>query len=220
MNRPALLFDLDGTLVDSVYEHVAAWHIAFASQGVTIPAFEYHKRVGMTGEALVEAVNDAFRLGLSERDRIAIEAMHAKEYHKRIDCTTPVPALSDLWEALNERKLRWAIATSADPKDAHTLLKKIDAPKDIVLVTKIEGEPSKPSPSVFDQAAEKLGVELRDSIVVGDAVWDMLASRRAGALGIGVLTGGYGREELVGAGAYRVYRHVGEMARRFTELGL
>ncbi len=220
MDRPALIFDLDGTLIDSVYEHVAAWHIAFAAAGIMIPAFEYHKRVGMTGSALVDAVNDAFDLRLSERERLKIEASHTHEYHKRIDCATPIPGVRDLFDALASRELRWAIATSANPDDAHTLLEKIDCPKDVVLVTKAEGASSKPSPGVFDQAAEKLGVGLAGSMIVGDAVWDMLASRRAGALGIGVLTGGYGRDELVGAGAYRVYQHVGEMAQRFLELGL
>ncbi len=220
MDQPALIFDLDGTLVDSVYEHVAAWHIAFTSHGVLIPAFEYHKRVGMTGVALVDAVNEAFNLRLSEAQRAKIEAAHAEEYHKRIDRGTPVPGLPDLWDALKSRDLPWAIATSSAPGDAHTLLEKIGCPKDVVLVTKAEGASSKPSPGIFAQAAEKLGVELRGSFIIGDAVWDMLASRRVGALGIGVLTGGYGREELVGAGAYRVYQHVGEMAHRFTELGL
>lgn len=218
--KPALLFDLDGTLVDSVYEHVAAWHIAFASQDIIIPSFEYHKRIGMTGDALVDAVNEAFELRLSKAAQAEIEAMHTGEFHKNIHHVTPIPGLEELWKALKTHDFRWAIATSSGPGDAQTLLKKIDAPKDTVLVTKEEGASSKPAPGIFEQAAEKLGVNLSDSMIVGDAVWDMLASRRAGALGIGVLTGGYGREELVAAGAYRVYQHVGELARRFPELGL
>ncbi len=220
MDRPALIFDLDGTLVDSVYEHVAAWHIAFVSHDVTIPAFEYHKRIGMTGSMLVRAISDAFDLNLSEDRRSAIEKTQTVEYHKRIDTATAVPGVHLLWETLAASKTPWAIATSANPGDAATLLKIIDAPRDAVVVTKKDETESKPSPEPFAKAAEKLGVELRHSIVIGDAVWDMLSSRRAGALGVAVLTGGYGREELAAAGAYRIYENAGELARRFTELGL
>lgn len=216
----ALIFDLDGTLVDSVYEHVAAWHVAFAERGVRIPAFEYHKRIGMTGEALVAAIDDAFTLGLSAQERAAIERRHSDEYHRTMDRVTRLPRTETLWNALDERNIAWAIATSAGADDANKLLAQIDCPRDAIVVTKSTGTESKPSPSVFGIAAAKLGVKLNDAMIVGDSVWDMLASRRAGALGIGVLTGGYGREELVAAGAYRVYADVVEMARRLGELGL
>ncbi len=216
----ALIFDLDGTLVDSVYEHVAAWHIAFTSHGITLPAFEYHKRVGMTGAMLVRAVSDAFDLDLSGEVRASIEKAEADEYHKYIDRASAVPGVQLLWRTLEKYKTPWAIATSANPDDAAKLLKIIATPQDAVVVTKNDETESKPSPEPFAKAAEKLGVDVGDSIVIGDAVWDMLSSRRAGALGVGVLTGGYSREELVAAGAYRVYENVGEMARRFSELGL
>lgn len=216
----ALIFDLDGTLVDSVYEHVAAWHLAFIEHGVTLPAFEYHKRVGMTGSLLVQAVDDAFSLGLTAETRAAIELAEATHYRELRERVQPVPGVLDLWHALATRNVCWAIATSAGPDDAHELLEKIGAPKDAVVVTKAEETKSKPSPEPFAVAARKLGVHLHESIVVGDAVWDMLSSRRAGALGVGVLTGGYSREELVGAGAYRVYANAGELAHRLGELGL
>lgn len=220
MTQSALIFDLDGTLVDSVYEHVAAWHIAFASAGVTVPAFEYHKRVGMTGAMLVSSISDAFDLDLSQDTKKAIEKQHSDEYHRHIDRAMPVPGVERLWRTLAAKKIGWAIATSANPDDAEKLLKVARVPHGAVVVTKADETESKPSPEPFARAAEKLGVNLCDSVVVGDAVWDMLSSRRAGALGVGVLTGGYAREELVAAGAYRVYRDAGEMARRLTELGL
>lgn len=220
MNLPALIFDLDGTLVDSVYEHVTAWHRAFRAHGVTLPAFEYHKRIGMTGAALVESISDAFDLGLSQKTRTAIEAGEALEYHKHMAHVRGIAGIEQLWKALEKRGLRFAIATSADSADAKVLLKLIDPPRGTIVVTKEDESESKPSPEPFARAAQELGVELGDSIIVGDAVWDMLSSRRAGALGVGVLTGGYGRQELVAAGAYRVYRDVVELSQRFTELGI
>lgn len=217
---PAILFDLDGTLVDSVYEHVAAWHTAFGAQHIDIPAYEYHKRVGMTGVALVRAVSDAFALNVDAATQAAIVAEHGRIYRERRHNVTPIPGVRDLWHALDRRHIRWAIATSATREDADALLQTIDVPSGAVVVTQHDEHASKPAPGPFAAAAEKLGVDLRDCIVVGDAVWDMLASRRAGALGVGVLTGGCGAHELSSAGAYRVYASVGELARRFAELGL
>jgi HAD superfamily hydrolase (TIGR01509 family) len=217
---PALIFDLDGTLVDSVYEHVAAWHRAFAAHDVFIPAFEYHKRVGMTGTALVRAINEAFDLQLPDRTSKAIEAAHEKYYVEHIERATPVPGVGALWETLQRRRVRFAIATSSNPGEANVLLKKVDLPRGTVVISGEDAGESKPSPQIFAKAAEALGVSLEGSMIVGDAVWDMLSSRRAGALGIGVLTGGYGREELVAAGAYRVYTDVAEFARRLPEVGL
>ncbi len=137
-----------------------------------------------------------------------------------IHCAQALPGAVDLWQILEARKIPWAIATSAEPQDANVLLEKLHLPENAVVVTQAEATASKPAPQPFEAAAKKLRVDIEDSLVVGDAVWDVLASRRAGAFGIGVLTGGYGREELTAAGAYRVYNDVGEMGRRLSELGL
>ena len=217
---PAFLFDLDGTLVDSVYEHVTAWHHAFASRGVDIPAFEYHKRIGMTGPAMIDAIVDAFALEFDDAQRQALADAHAAAYRPLRERATPIPGVHDLWRALAQRNVPWAIATSAKPDDTKALLGLIGAPPDAIVVTQESGTASKPSPDIFDAAAQRLGVELRGSFIVGDAVWDMLAARRCGAFGIGVLTGGYGEDELSAAGAYRVYRTAGEMSRRLNELGV
>lgn len=220
MKASALIFDLDGTLVDSVYEHVAAWHRAFYELGITIPACEVHKRIGMTGSLMISALDDVFSLGLDEEKRVRLKSAHSRIYRENIDRTQPLPGAVDLWRILAERKIPWGIATSAEPQDAKVLLDKLHLPDDAVIVTQEDAKESKPAPEPFEAAAKKLRTRIEDSLIVGDAVWDVLASRRAGAFGIGVLTGGYGREELTAAGAYRVYNDVGEMGRRLGELGL
>ena len=218
--RPAMIFDLDGTLVDSVYEHVYAWRHAFFEAGIEIPAFEIHKRIGMTGPLMLDALSQAFDFPMDERRREALETSHSRYYRETIHRATPLPGGRSIWTTLNARDIPWAIATSSEAKDAEILLALLDLPDGAVVVTQGAMTDSKPSPGPFEIAAKKLHVDLDDAIVIGDAVWDMLASRRSGALGVGVLTGGYGREELVAAGAYRVYTDVGELEKRLGELGL
>ncbi len=218
--KAALLFDLDGTLVDTVYEHVRAWQGAFREAGIFLPAFEIHKRVGMTGPLLTDALRDAFSLQVTGVMRQQIIDGHARLYKQTFHQAQPLPGALELWERLASNDLKWAIATSSRPDEAQVLLEKLHLPDGAVVVTQEDSNKSKPSPEPFEAAAKKLGVPIEDSLIVGDAVWDVLASRRAGAFGIGVLTGGYSREELVAAGAYRVYNDVGELGRKLRELGL
>ena len=218
--KAALLFDLDGTLVDTVYEHVRAWQIAFREAGISLPAYEIHKRVGMTGPLLVDALNDIFSLQLTLDTRAQILAEHSRVYKQSFHQAEPLPGATGLWDRLSSNDIKWAIATSSKPDEAKVLLDKLHLPDGAVVVTQEDSKESKPSPQPFIEAAKKLGVRIEESLIVGDAVWDVLASRRAGAFGIGVLTGGYSREELVAAGAYRVYNDVAELALRLRELGL
>ncbi|HEV7179988.1 MAG TPA: HAD family hydrolase [Candidatus Baltobacteraceae bacterium] len=220
MSDSALIFDLDGTLVDSVFEHVTAWHLAFLNAGIDVPAFELHKRIGMTGELLIDAIAEAHGIAISPTSREAISAAHAERYRKVIHRVPALPGAKMLWSVLRARGVPWAIATSAEQRDADVLLQTLELPEHAVVVTQGASRESKPSPRPFEAAAKKLHVQLTDAMIVGDSVWDILASRRAGAFGVGVLTGGYGREELVAAGAYRVFNDVGELARRLDELGL
>lgn len=215
-----MIFDLDGTLVDSVYEHVYTWRRALTEAGMEIPAFEIHKRIGMTGTLMLDALAAAFEFPMDDAKRAALETAHSRYYGETIHQATRLPGSRTIWKTLDARGIPWAIATSSQAKDADVLLSLLDLPSGATVVTQSAGRESKPSPEPFEAAAKKLHTKLDDSIVIGDAVWDMLASRRSGALGVGVLTGGYGREELVAAGAYRVYADVGELERRLGELGL
>lgn len=220
MSATPLIFDLDGTLVDSVYLHAAAFQRALFERGIRVPTYEVHKRIGMTGELLLHAINEAFNLRLSDAALLEIDTLHASHYKELRAFARAVPGATELWPLLKDRDIPFAIATSAGPDDAKELCELVNYPQDGILITKETPAKSKPAPGSFERAAKKLHVDLKDAIIVGDSVWDMLSSRRARSLGIGVLTGGYGREELEAAGAFRVYNDIADMSRKLDELGL
>jgi phosphoglycolate phosphatase-like HAD superfamily hydrolase len=114
----------------------------------------------------------------------------------------------------------WAIATSGAAPSAGRALELLEVPPETPFVTRDVVRYAKPDPDLFLTAAEQLGVDIRDSIVVGDSVWDLLAARRARALGVGVLSGGYGREELLYAGAFRVYEDPADLLLHLDEVGV
>ena len=116
--------------------------------------------------------------------------------------------------------MAWAIATSSRAANAAPALEMLGVPHDAVVVTSEQVRHAKPDPDLFIKAAELLSVDLRQSVVVGDSVWDLLAARRAGALGVGLLSGGYGREELERAGAYRVYDDPLDLHDHLDEVGI
>lgn len=218
--KPPLIFDLDGTLVDSVYLHVAAFQRAFWQFGAVAPYFEIHRRIGMGSDRLLKSLNEALGLGLDEADLAQIQSLHAAAYAKTRETSTALPGARDIWRILENRGVDFAIASSASPEDAASFLELVGYPPGAPLITGADHASSKPAPGPFELAAQKLGVHLKDSIVVGDSVWDMLASRRAGALGVGVLSGGYAQQELSTAGAFRVYADIRDLGAKLEELGL
>src|SRR5579875_1005188 len=205
---PAFLFDLDGTLIDSVYQHVIAWRAALARLGIDLSVWRIHRRIGMSGGLLASALLRETGGSLSARDIAAVQEAHQAEYLKRAD---------------SARAVRWAIATSGNAATARLALPMLGLdPQDdsIPLVTREMVAHAKPDPDLFLAAAALLEAEPRHAFVVGDSVWDLLAARRAGAIGVGLLSGGYGREELERAGAYRVYADPADLLARADELGL
>jgi HAD superfamily hydrolase (TIGR01509 family) len=218
--QPAFLFDMDGTLIDSVYEHTLAWREAFEKKSITVPMWLIHRRIGMSGGLLAGAL---LRDGGRRSDEKVIEQLEnlqSQAFKKGWAQVRPLPGARDLLMTLSRLQVRWAIATSGSQQDARKALKLLRLGSDISLVTRDDVHAAKPDPDLFLAAAKKLNANLEDCVVVGDSVWDLLAARRAKALGIGLLSGGFGEEELMDAGAYRVYQDPGDMLNHLDEIGI
>jgi HAD superfamily hydrolase (TIGR01509 family) len=217
---PAFLFDLDGTLIDSVYQNVIAWRNALAKLDIDLSVWRIHRRIGMSGGLFVSALLRETGRTLSARDIELLQRDHAAQYLAQLDSVRPLPGAAELLAALTAHAVPWAIATSGREVMARRALPMLGLPPDAPLVTREMVRHAKPDPDLFLAAAALLGVAPQHAMVVGDSVWDLLAARRAGALGIGLLSGGYGREELERAGAYRVYADPAELLARADEIGV
>jgi HAD superfamily hydrolase (TIGR01509 family) len=217
---PAFLFDLDGTLIDSVYQHVIAWREALSQAGIDLSVWRIHRRIGMSGGLFVSALMRETGVRLSEADIDSLQQAHATEYLKLADSVRPLPGAADLLADLTGNNVRWAIATSSRRLTAERALPMLGLPADTPMVTRDMVGHAKPDPDLFLAAAALLGVEPQHAYVVGDSVWDLLAARRAQSIGIGLMSGGYGREELERAGAYRVYSDPADLLSRADELGV
>ena len=217
---PAFLFDLDGTLIDSVYQNVIAWRYALAKLGIDLSVWRIHRRIGMSGGLFVSALLRETGRSLSERDIELLQQDHVANYLAQADSVRALPGASELLAALTAQGVPWAIATSGRKAMAVRALAMLGLDDDAPMVTRDMVRRAKPDPDLFLAAAALIGVEPAQAWVVGDSVWDLLAARRAGALGIGLLSGGYGREELERAGAYRVYADPAELLARADEVGI
>jgi len=217
---PAFLFDLDGTLVDSVYQHVLAWREALERVGIQLAVWRIHRRIGMSGGLLVNALLRETAHAVSAEQAEELPRFHAEAYARYVAQVRPLPGASDLLSTLTREKVPWAIATSGQRESAGKALKLLGIDPGVPVITRDEVERAKPDPDLFLAAAQRLGVDITTSIVIGDSVWDLLAARRARALGVGLLSGGYGAEELEQAGAYRVYQDPLDLLRHLDEVGV
>jgi len=216
----ALIFDLDGTLVDTVYAHSFAWWQVLQEAGLPVPGWKVHRLIGMSGGLITKAASHEVGRDLSEDDEQRLQKRHGELYKKLLPVRTPLPGALDLLRHLDEAKIKYGIATSGKRQDAAASLDVLNLPGDTVIIDRTAVERAKPEPDLFLACQEKLGVSPAECYVVGDAVWDLLAARRAGMLGIGLLSGGYGEQELSQAGAYRVYSDPAELLAQFYQLGL
>ena len=198
-DQPAVLFDIDGTLVDTNYLHAIAWRRAFLECGHDVPAAWVHHRVGMGGGQLLaeligendEAVKDAWR-------------RHFDELKPEVRA---LPGAADLLRAVAAAGARVLLASSTEEKDLEVLLDAIDAGDVVESVTSSgDVDEAKPAPDVFTTTLEKAGVSADRAIVVGDTVWDVRAATAAGLDCVCVLTGGIDRRALEEEGAVAVYR--------------
>lgn len=220
VSTPAFLFDLDGTLVDSVYQHVLAWHEALSQFGIELPVWTIHRRIGMSGGLMANAIFRETNRTMTPEEAVRLMRLHGEAYARLVHQIRPLPGARELLAYLTSAGVPWAIATSARMETASYNLKILGVSADIPIITRDQVRYAKPDPDLFLVAAERLGVPITESVVVGDSVWDLLAARRARALGVGLLTGGYGKDELERAGAYRVYQDPADMLRRLDEIGV
>lgn len=218
---PAILFDLDGTLVDSNYQHVEAWRLAFRrASKVEIPNAFLHRCIGMRGDLLVRAVHKEIGDTASENMVKKLDRLHRGYFERLLPACEPLPGAIALLNALTRLKVSWAIATGGDNKTVSRMLRSLKLSRPAPVVTADDVNRAKPEPDVFLVAAQQLGVPLHDCVVVGDSVWDLLGARRAKALGVGLLCGGTGEAELIQAGAYRLYKHPADLLDRLVEVGI
>lgn len=216
----AVIFDLDGTLVDTVYAHTFAWWKVLGEAKLPVPSWKIHRLIGMSGGLITKAASHEIGRELSEQEVNRLQERHGEIYKRLLLERTPLPGAIDLLRHLREARIKHGIATSGKRQDAAASLQVLDLPEDTVVIDRTAVERAKPEPDLFLACQEKLGVTPAECYVVGDAVWDLLAARRAGMLSIGLLSGGYGEEELARAGAYRVYRDPSELLSQFYQLGL
>jgi HAD superfamily hydrolase (TIGR01509 family) len=215
----AFLFDLDGTLVDSVYNHVRAWHLALLDEEIELSVWRIHRRIGMSGGLFVNQLRRELGIELGLETIQRLRARHAEHFLALSGDVVPLPGAVELLQALTDLGLPWAIATSGRMITAEANLMSLGVdPDTATVVTRDMVNYAKPDPDLFVEAARRLGTTTVGSYVIGDSIWDMLAAARCGALGIGLLSGGYGREELERAGALRVYDDPADMLLHLDEI--
>jgi HAD superfamily hydrolase (TIGR01509 family) len=216
----ALIFDLDGTLVDTVYAHVFAWQRAFAEVGLPIDGWRIHRRIGMSGGLHVRAATREVGRPIADEEAAAIQRRHGELYRGLLPERRPLPGAVELLTELRANGVVHGIATSGRRPEIDASLEALGVPADTVVVARGDVSRAKPEPDLFLTCAERLGAARGDCYVVGDAVWDLLGARRAGMLSVGLLSGGYGEDELTRAGAFRVYRDAAELRISLDELGI
>jgi len=216
----ALIFDLDGTLVDTVYAHVFAWQRALTEAGMPIDGWRIHRRIGMSGGLFTRAVAREVGRPLTSEEAERIQARHGELFRELLPERRPLPGAAELLAYLREVGVPHGIATSGRRPEIDASLDALGVGEETVVVERRLVERAKPEPDLFLACAEQLGVPGDRCYVVGDAVWDLLAARRAGMLSVGVLSGGYGEDELTRAGAFRVYRDAEELRSSLDELGV
>jgi HAD superfamily hydrolase (TIGR01549 family) len=216
----ALIFDLDGTLVDTVYAHVFAWQRALLELGIPVDGWRIHRRIGMSGGLFTRAVAREIGRELSAAEAEALQRRHGEVFREILPERRPLPGAVDLLADLRRGGVVHGIATSGRRPEIDRSLEVLGIPAETVVIERGDVLRAKPEPDLFLACQERLGVAVRDCYVVGDAVWDLLAARRAGMLSVGLLTGGYGEDELRAAGAFRVYRDAAELHESLDELGI
>jgi HAD superfamily hydrolase (TIGR01509 family) len=217
----AFLFDLDGTLVDSVYQHVLAWKEALDREGIDLSVWRIHRKIGMSGGLFTEILLRETGVEITGERIARLRGWHAEAYGRQATqgAVRPLPGARELLAFLTGHDMPWAIATSGRMLTAAHNLEALGVdPATVPVITRDEVRHAKPDPDLFVTAAARLGVDIQQSLVIGDSIWDMLAAQRCRALGVGLLSGGYGQAELEQAGAFRVYEDPADLLRHIDEV--
>ncbi|HWR85571.1 MAG TPA: HAD family hydrolase [Rhodoglobus sp.] len=215
MTVSAVLFDIDGTLVDSNYLHVDAWAEGFRQAGVTVPSWRIHRMIGADSSQLLEELAGDQPEEVQQRAK----AINTETYQQLIPKLRVLPGAREIVAELTSRGIRVVLATSAPEEELGALLEVLDLDESQIEVTGAQDvETAKPEPDIIAVALERGGVDASEAIMVGDAIWDAIAAKRAGVRTIGVLSGGTGPDELREAGAIAVYNDVSHLLDHLDEV--
>jgi HAD superfamily hydrolase (TIGR01509 family) len=219
-SKVSFIFDLDGTLIDSVYQHVQAWHEALHAAGIELSVWRIHRKIGMSGGLFVDMLRREAGVEITPGVLERLRQDHAAAYLRLAPRVRPLPGARELLAQLTQLGIPWAIATSGMMTTARSNIESLGVdPGAAAVVTRDQVRRAKPDPDLFLAAAERLRVDIESAVIVGDSIWDMLAARRARGLGVGLLSGGYGQDELERAGAIRVYEDPADLLVHIDEIG-
>jgi HAD superfamily hydrolase (TIGR01509 family) len=202
-----------------VYAHVFAWQRALGEAEMPIDGWRIHRRIGMSGGLFARAVGREVGRELTPDEIEAIQRRHGEIFRELLPERRPLPGAVNLLAELRRRGITHGIATSGRRPEIDASLDALGVGEETVVIDRGDVARAKPAPDLFLACQQALGVEADQCYVVGDAVWDVLAARRARMLSIGLLSGGYGADELLAAGAFRVYQDTGELHHSLDELG-
>lgn len=217
----ALIFDLDGTLIDSVYAHTIAWQQALREYGIDAPAYLIHRRIGLSGRLLVKGImRSSQRRPISDRDIEHLESRHAALFRKLFPHCAPLPGAKSLLQFLRKSKISHGIATTGKRAEIKPALKALGIDGNTLIIDGDSVERAKPDADLFMECQRKLGYAVAECVIVGDAIWDMHAAQRAGMFAVAILSGGFSEQELYNAGARRVYADAAELHESLDELAV
>jgi HAD superfamily hydrolase (TIGR01549 family) len=217
----ALIFDLDGTLVDSVYAHTIAWQQALQEFGLEVPACQVHCRVGLSGSLLVKGIARASqRRPMSDHDIKDLEKRHAALFRKFFPHCSPLPGAKSLLQFLRKSRIAHGIATTGKRPEINPALKALGISDQTLVVDGNSVDRAKPDADLFIECQQRLGYPVAECVIVGDAIWDMHAAQRAGMFAVALLSGGFSEQDLYNAGARRVYADAAELYQSLEDLAV